>query len=74
MFVIYSEKIRDERSIYISDKAARNGFAFVLYVIPAVIIGLSATTISTDVSLALVLIWFGAVAVASISAFYYYRK
>ncbi|NHI83143.1 MAG: DUF2178 domain-containing protein [Candidatus Thorarchaeota archaeon] len=73
-FMIYSQRLRDERTIYISDKAARNGFAFVLFLVPAAIVGLSATDISTDVSLALVLLWFGAVAVASISAFYYYRK
>jgi len=73
-FIIYSEKLKDERTVLISDKAARNGFAFVLFVIPAAIIGLSATDISTDVSLALVLMWFGAVAVAAVSAFYYYRR
>ncbi len=73
-FMIYSVRLKDERTMLISDKAARNGFAFVLFAIPAAIIGLSATTISTDVSLALLLLWFGAVAIAAGSAFYYYRK
>lgn len=73
-FTIYSQRLRDERTILISDKATRNGFAFVFFIVPVAIIGLSATDVSTDVSLALVLIWVGAVVVAAISAFHYYRK
>ncbi|NHJ14233.1 MAG: hypothetical protein EAX95_11185 [Candidatus Thorarchaeota archaeon] len=73
-FTIYSQRLRDERTILISDKATRNGFAFVFFIVPAAIIALSATDVSTDVSLALVLVWVGAVAVAAISSFYYYRK
>ncbi|MFX1560363.1 MAG: hypothetical protein ACFFBL_07230 [Promethearchaeota archaeon] len=73
-FTLYSQRFRDERSIQISDKSARNGFAFVLFVIPAALIGLSATDVSFDALLALVIIWIGAVVFAGISAFYYYRK
>lgn len=73
-FMIYSQRLRDERTVQISDKAARNGFAFILYAIPIAIVGLSATEVSTDVSLALLMIWIGAISFASISALYYYRK
>jgi uncharacterized membrane protein len=73
-FMIYRQRLRDERTIHVSDKAARNGFAFVLYVIPIAIVGLTGIGASSDAILAIVLIWFGAVAVAGMSAFYYYRK
>ena len=73
-FIVYQQRFRDERSISISDKSTRNGFAFVFYVVPIAIIALSATDISTDVSLALVLVWLGAVASAGLSALYYYKK
>ena len=73
-FTLYNQRLRDERSIQISDKSARNGFAFVLFVIPMALIGLSATDVSFDALLALAVIWIGAVAFAGISAFYYYHK
>jgi uncharacterized membrane protein len=73
-FTVYAQRFRDERSIQISDKAARNGFAFVLFVVPVAIIGLSATDVSFDTLLALVMIWIGAVVFAGVSAFYYYKK
>lgn len=73
-FIIYQVRFQDERSMHISDKSTRNGFAFVFYVVPIAIIVLSATDISTDVSLALVLVWFGAVVSAGLSALYYYKK
>lgn len=73
-FIIYRQKLRDERTIQISDKSARNGFAFVLYVIPIAIVGLSLTDVSPDTLLALAMIWAGAVVFAGISAFYYYRR
>ncbi len=73
-FMIYSQRLRDERTMQISDKSSRNGFAFILYAIPIAIVGLSATEVSTDVSLALLMIWIGAVSFAGISALYYYRK
>lgn len=73
-FMFYSQRLRDERAIHISDKSTRNGFAFMFFIVPAAIIGLSATEVSTDVSLALLLVWIGAVSIASISALYYYRK
>jgi hypothetical protein len=73
-FMFYSQRLRDERTIQISDKSARNGFAFIFCVVPAAVIALSATEISADVSLALVLVWIGAVSIAGISALYYYQK
>ena len=74
-FTLYNQRFRDERSIQISDKSARNGFAFVLFVVPVALIGLSVTDVSSDtLLLALVIIWIGAVAFAGLSAFYYYRK
>jgi uncharacterized membrane protein len=73
-FIFYSQRIRDERAIQISDKSTRNGFAFMFFIVPVAIIGLSATEVSTDVSLALLLVWIGAVSIAGISALYYYRK
>jgi uncharacterized membrane protein len=73
-FLVYQQRLRDERSIQISDKSTRNGFAFVFFVIPIAIIALSATDISTDVSLALVLVWFGAVVSTGLSALYYYKE
>jgi hypothetical protein len=38
------------------------------------LVGLSATDVSFDALLALVIIWIGAVVFAGISAFYYYRR
>jgi uncharacterized membrane protein len=73
-FTVYSQRFLDERSIQISDKSARNGFAFVLFIVPVALIGLSATDVSSDALLALVIIWIGAVVFAGISAFYYYRS
>jgi uncharacterized membrane protein len=73
-FTLYSQRFRDERSIQISDKSARNGFAFVLFVVPMALIGLSATDVSSDALLALVTIWIGAVVFAGISALYYYYR
>ncbi|MFW9871272.1 MAG: hypothetical protein ACFFEL_16715 [Candidatus Thorarchaeota archaeon] len=73
-FTLYSQRFRDERSIQISDKSARNGFAFVLFVAPAALIGLSATDVSFDAILALAIIWIGAVVFAGVSALYYYRR
>jgi len=72
--MIYRQRLRDERTIHVSDKAARNGFAFVLFVFPIAIGGLLGIGASSDAIIAVVLIWFGAVAVAGMSAFYYYRK
>ncbi len=73
-FMIYRTKLRDERAIQVSDRSARNGFAFVLYGIPIAIVVLSATNVSSDASLALAAIWIGAVVFAGISAFYYYHR
>jgi len=73
-FSIYGMNLRDERTSQISDKATRNGFAFVLYVIPLALVVLSLTGASFETIIALVMVWIGTVAVASISAFYYYYK
>lgn len=73
-FALYNQRYRDERSIQISDKSARNGFAFVLFVTPAALIGLSATDASFYALLTLAVIWIGAVVFAGISALYYYRR
>jgi uncharacterized membrane protein len=66
--------LRDERTSLVSDKAARNGFAFAFYVIPLVLVVLSLTGASIETCIALVMMWIGTVAVFSISAFYYYHK
>jgi hypothetical protein len=61
-FSIYGMNLRDERASQISDKATRNGLV------------LSLTGASFETVIALVMVWIGTVAVASISAFYYYYK
>lgn len=73
-FVVYGTNFRDERTSLVSDKATRNGFAFVFYVIPLALVVLSLTGASIETCTALVMMWIGAVAVFSISAFYYYNK
>ena len=73
-FAIYGTNLRDERASQISDKATRNGFAFVLIAIPLALVVLSLTGASLETLLALVMVWIGMVAFASISAFYYYYK
>jgi len=73
-FVVYGTNFRDERTSLVSDKATRNGFAFVFYVIPLALVVLSLTGASIETCSALVIIWIGAVVVFSISAIYYYHK
>ncbi len=73
-FVVYGTNFRDERTSLVSDKATRNGFAFVFYVIPLALVVLSLTGASIETCTALILIWIGAVAVFSMSAIYYYHK
>jgi uncharacterized membrane protein len=73
-FMVYRTILRDERAIQVSDRSARNGFAFVLYGIPIAIVVLPATNVSSDTLLALAAIWIGAVVFAGISAFYYYHR
>ena len=72
--IIYRTKIRDERAIQISDKSARNGFGFILYVIPVLIVFLSVTGAATDTIFILLYVWFGTVIIAGLSALYYYWK
>ena len=72
--MIYGTNLRDERTSQISDKATRNGFAFVLFVTPAALVVLSLTGASIEAMLALLTLCLGMVAVASISALYYYYR
>ena len=73
-FMQFQTKLQDERTMQVSDKAARNGFGFILYGIPIVIISLYLIDVSPDTLLALAGIWVGTVVFAIISAVYYYRK
>lgn len=73
-FLIYRQNIRDERTINISDKAARNGFAFILYASPIAILGLLGFGAPPESILVLILVLVGAMVVAGVSAFYYYRR
>ena len=73
-FGVYAANFRDERTSLVSDKATRNGFTFVLYVIPLALVVLSLTGASLETAIVLLLMWFGAVVVFSVSALYYYRK
>ncbi len=73
-FLIYKRNLRDERTINISDKAARNGFAFILYAIPVAIGGLLGIGAPPESVLVLILLLIGTLAVAGISAIYYYRQ
>jgi hypothetical protein len=73
-FTIYKQRFRDERTIHILEKSGRNGFFFMIYFLPLVIIFYSLIEASHDVAMALVIFWFCSIAVAAISAVYYYRK
>jgi len=73
-FLLYRQNFRDERTINISDKATRNGFAFILYATPIAILGLLGMGAPPESILVIVLLMIGAMAVAGLSAFYYYRQ
>ena len=73
-FLIYRQSYRDERTINISDKATRNGFAFILYATPVAILGLLGFGAPPESVLVLILLLAGALVVAGISALYYYRQ
>ena len=73
-FTIYGVNLKDERTSQIADKATRNGFAFVLFVTPSALIILSLTGASMETIIILLVVCLGMIAVASISAFYYYHK
>jgi uncharacterized membrane protein len=66
--------LRDERTSQIADKATRNGFAFVLFVTPSALVILSLAGASAETMLVLLTLCLGMIAVASVSAFYYYQK
>jgi len=73
-FTIYRQRFRDERTIHILEKSGRNGFFFIIYLLPFAIMFYSLTDAFHDIALALVIFWFCTVAVAAISAVYYYRE
>ena len=73
-FMIYGANLKDERTSQIADKATRNGFAFVLFVTPSALVILSLTGASIETLTVLLVLCLGMIAVASISAFYYYHK
>ena len=73
-FMIYGANLRDERTSQVADKATRNGFAFVLFVTPSALVILSLTGASMETLMVLLVLCLGMIAVASISAFYYYHK
>ncbi len=72
--IVYGMNFRDERTSLVSDKATRNGFAFILFVTPLALVVLSLTGASFETIMALLILCLGMIAVASISAFYYYHK
>ena len=73
-FFIYGTNLKDERTSQISDKATRNGFAFVLFVAPSGLIFLTVTGASFESIIVLLIVCVGMIVVASISALYYYQK
>ena len=73
-FMIYGVNLRDERTSQISDKATRNGFAFVLFVTPSALVVLSLIGAPIETAIVLLVVCLGMVAVASISALYYYHR
>ena len=73
-FTIYKQRFRDERTIHILEKSGRNGFFFMIYLLPFLIIFYSLIEASQNVAVALVIFWFCSVAVATISAVYYYLR
>lgn len=73
-FVIYGTNLKDERTSQVGDKATRNGFAFVLFVTPSALVILSLSGASLETVIVLLIVFLGMIAVASISAVYYYHK
>ena len=73
-FVIYGTNLKDERTSQVGDKATRNGFAFVLFVTPSALVILSLSGASLETIIVLLIVCLGMIAVASISALYYYHK
>ncbi len=73
-FMIYGANLRDERTMQISNKAARNGFLSIFYAIPLAFLVFSVAGFSTEIVLPLLAVGIVAIASASISALYYYRR
>ena len=75
VFMIYGARFRDERAIAISDKSARNGFMFFIFITPSLIVLSSLRPDlfpSTAFTLAVVAV--SVLIVACLSVLYYYRK
>ena len=73
-FIIYGANLRDERTSQVADKATRNGFMFIVFVTPSALVILSLTGASMETLMVLLVLCLGMIAVASISALYYYNK
>ena len=73
-FLIYGSNLKDERTSQIGDKATRNGFAFVLFVVPSGLVYLTVTGASVETIMVLLILCIGMIAVPIISALYYYYK
>ncbi|MHA1480507.1 MAG: hypothetical protein ACTSQZ_03685 [Candidatus Thorarchaeota archaeon] len=73
-FVIYGTNLKDERTSQVGDKATRNGFAFVLFVTPSALVILTLSGASLETVIVLLVVCLGMIAVAGISALYYYHK
>jgi len=75
VFMIYGARFRDERAIAISDRSARNGFMFFIFITPSLIVLSSLRPDlfpSTAFTLAVVAV--SVLIVACLSVLYYYRK
>jgi uncharacterized membrane protein len=74
-FMVYHARLRDERAIAVSDKAARNGFMFFIFITaPLVVLSSLRPDLFPDLAITLVVMWISVVVVACLSAVYYYRK
>jgi amino acid transporter len=73
-FTVYRYRFRDERTIRILEKSGRNGFFFMIYLLPFVIILYSLMENPFDVVFTLVIFWISSIVVVAISAIYYYRE
>ena len=74
-FIIYRARFRDERTVAISDRSARNGFMFFIFIAPSLIVlSSSRPDLFPDVAVTLFGVVASVIIVACLSALYYYRK
>ncbi|MCF2136344.1 MAG: hypothetical protein K9W43_03805 [Candidatus Thorarchaeota archaeon] len=74
-FTVYHQRFRDERTTHLLERSGRNGFLFQVYILPFLIIFLSLAPMSpTNMLLLFVVFWVASIAVAILSAIYYYRR